>query len=103
MNSRNQSIEELAKTFNTLREEQIRTDTKLKTAQDLLKQSKSEAKSEWGTDKIDELKDLLKTQNKENEKTRAAYQIHLENIQTQLNSIENAGEAKEIDDDKRPS
>lgn len=74
--------------YKKLAEEKIRTEEQLKTVEKQLTEHKAIAKKNWGTDDIGELEALFQKIKNENEEKRSNYQKHLDEIESQLNSIQ---------------
>lgn len=83
------SIEQLKKQYEKLNERKIETKTELKRAEEDLSQLQQEAKSEFGTDDVAELKKKLKKMEAENKKNRQEYQTLLDKIEADLDAVEN--------------
>lgn len=89
MNAQNkQSMEELAKRYTELNEKRIRAQSDLKHAEDQMTKLKSHAMTMWGTDDINVLESKLKEMRESNERKRADYQKHLDEIEANLRTIE---------------
>jgi hypothetical protein len=84
----NQPIEELKKRYEALRDQKIRADTQLKTATDQLEQIKAEARAQYGTDSLAELESKLDEMKRENERKRADYQKHLDEVEVKLADVD---------------
>ena len=83
-----QSLEELQKRFNSLNQQKIRAETMLENAQNRLAELKEEARRDYGTDDVGELRRKLEEMKAENERKRADYQSHLDTIETELSNLE---------------
>ena len=82
-----QSMETLKNRYKKLYDEKIRVETELKTTQAQLSTHQETARTNWGTDNLEELEKKLQTIKEANEKQRKDYQEHLNLIETRLNSI----------------
>lgn len=82
------SIAELQKLYDRLKEEKVRTEEKLRTAEATLEKLRAEAQAEFGTSELEALEKLLADQQAENERLSREYAIHLKTIQTDLARIE---------------
>jgi hypothetical protein len=85
---KNQTIEELTERYQTLDKKKTTAEANLKTTQDQLYEFKKEAMEKYGTDDLDNLKDMLEKMENENEEKRAAYQESLNTIEKNLKEIE---------------
>jgi uncharacterized coiled-coil DUF342 family protein len=81
-------IEQLKKRHKELEEKKITAEANLNNAGRVLEELKREAKSKYATDDPDELQKKLQEMKAENERKRAQYQKHLEEIQTKLAQVE---------------
>lgn len=88
MSSTNESsIETLKNRYKKLYDEKIRVETELKTTGEQLATYQETARTNWGTDNVEELQKKLQMIKEENEKQRKDYEEHLSSIETQLNMI----------------
>ncbi len=83
-----QSMEELRQRFNRLHEQKITAAADLKNAEETLSALKEQARTNWGTDDIQQLERKLEEMTAENERKRAEYQRHLEKIEADLAAVE---------------
>ncbi|MBX3421394.1 MAG: hypothetical protein KF752_07535 [Pirellulaceae bacterium] len=83
-----QDIEGLKRRYEKLNEKKIAAQTKQGAAEDRLKQLKSQALLDYGTDDLELLKKKLHDLLEENERQRSDYQRHLEAIEAQLAEVE---------------
>ena len=83
-----QDIEALKQTHKELDTKRTKARANLETAQRQLDELKAEARKAYGTDNLDELRSKLLAMKQENEKKRADYQRHLEEIQAKLDEVE---------------
>jgi predicted nucleic acid-binding Zn-ribbon protein len=83
-----QSIESLTQKFDELKERRTTAAANLKHVEAQLEKLKKQAKDQFKTDDPEELKNLLGKLKAENEKKRAEYQAHLEDISKRLEELE---------------
>ncbi|HEX4123916.1 MAG TPA: hypothetical protein VHY37_04255 [Tepidisphaeraceae bacterium] len=83
-----QSIEELRRRYDDLKDAKTRAETNFENAQKELDREKVFAKSQWGTDDLEELRNKLKEMEEENERKRREYQGQLDAIEADLKSVE---------------
>ena len=83
-----QDIETLRKRHTELDRKRAAAEANLKTATDNLETLKREARELYGTDDLDALRTKLEEMKKENERKRAEYQKHLDEIETGLNELD---------------
>ena len=83
-----QDIETLKKRYDQLSKEKTRAETNLDNARRQLEEMKKQARDNYGTDDLAELKRKLAAMKEENERKRNEYQRHLEKIETDLQQIE---------------
>src|SRR5260221_7391542 len=81
-------IEQLKKDHKDLERKKITAEADLQSATATLNAIKREAKEKYGTDDQDELQKKLLEMKSENERKRAEYQKHLEEIQAKLAQVE---------------
>jgi hypothetical protein len=81
-------IEQLKKRHKELEEKKITAEANLNNAGRVLEELKREAKSKYATDDPAELQKKLQEMKSENERKRAQYQKHLEEIQSKLAQVE---------------
>ena len=82
-----QYMETLKNRYKKLYDEKIRVETELKTTSAQLEIHKEAARTNWGTDNIEELQERLGAIKQANEKQRKDYEDHLLAIESQLNAI----------------
>jgi hypothetical protein len=82
-----QDIERLKQRFTDLNVKKIQADTKLRESQSRLDELKRQAREQYGTDDLDELKRKLQAMKAENERLRAEYQQHLDGIEAELDRV----------------
>jgi hypothetical protein len=83
-----QDIETLRKRHTELDRKRAAAEANLKTATDNLEALKREARESYGTDDLDALRAKLEEMKKENERKRAEYQKHLDEIENGLNELD---------------
>ena len=83
-----QDIEQLRKRYSWLREKQITAQADLNNATKELERLKREARDRHGTDDLAELTRMLEEMRRENERKRAEYQEHLDQIDRRLADVE---------------
>jgi hypothetical protein len=83
-----QTIEQLTKRYADLHKKKIQAETNLENAEKELARLKEKARSEYGTDDVDELKTKLAVMETENERKRSQYQQSLDKIEMELNAAE---------------
>ena len=81
-------IEQLRKKHKELERQKTTAEANLKTATDQLEALKEEARQKYGTDDLDQLRRRLAEMKESNEKKRADYQNHLEEIEVRLAQVE---------------
>ena len=81
-------IEQLKKKHKELEKQKTTAEANLKTATDQLEALKEEAKQKYGSDDLDQLRRRLAEMKESNEKKRADYQKHLEEIEIRLAQVE---------------
>ena len=79
---------ELKQRFDSLSHEQTRIKAQQETVQNQLDEVKRQAREQFGTDDLDELKSRLKSMQSENEKQRVKYRSQLDKIEKQLADVE---------------
>ena len=91
-------IEQLKAKHKELDTARTRAKANLESAQKQLDELRAEARQAYGTDDLDALRQKLAQMRDENERKRADYQQHLEQIQAKLGEVEKtfaaAGQAK---------
>jgi hypothetical protein len=83
-----QTIEELTERYQGLNKRKIQAETNLKNAQKQLDDLRKQAKKDYGTDDLEELKKKLDAMKQDNEAKRAKYQADLNKIETDLAEVE---------------
>jgi hypothetical protein len=83
-----ETIETLRQRHAKLNERKITAAADLKNADEQLARLKEEARQQFGTDDLAELQKQLESLNAENERQRAEYQRHLEQIEGELGEAE---------------
>ena len=83
-----QDIETLRRRHTELDRKRAAAEANLKTATDNLEALKREARELYGTDDLDALRAKLEEMKKENERKRAEYQEHLDEIENGLNELD---------------
>lgn len=81
-------IETLRTRYDALNKKKIEAETKRQAAEDNLTRLKEQARKNFGTDNLDELRKQLAELKAENERRRADYQAHLEQIEARLAEVE---------------
>ena len=81
-------IEQLKKKHKELERQKTTAEANLKTANEQLDALKAEARLKYGTDDLEQLRKRLAEMKELNEKKRADYQKHLEEIETRLVQVE---------------
>ena len=84
------SIEQLKAQYEKLNERKIQTKTELELAEKNLAELQKEAKDEFGTDDVAQLKKKLEEMESENKKNRQEYQTLLDKIESDLAKVEKA-------------
>ncbi len=82
------TIDDLKKRYDSLEKARIRAETNLENARKQLEQLKGQAREQFGTDDIEKLRAMLDQMTAENESKRAAYQHHIEEIESKLQAID---------------
>ena len=83
-----QDIEQLRRRYAALREKQITAQADLNNATKELERLKREARERHGTDDLTELTRMLEEMKRENERKRAEYQAHLDQVDQRLVEVE---------------
>lgn len=83
-----QTIEELTDRYAKLNEKRVRAKANAETAEKRLEELKKQARDEFGTDDVDELRKKLKQMEDDNERKRAEYQTSLDSIEDSLQKVE---------------
>lgn len=96
-----QGIDELKNRYENLNKRKIQAETNLEHATQLLEELKAQARKEYGTDDIEELRKKLAEMEAENERKRASYQEALDRIETDLADVEAQYKAVENDTGRR--
>jgi hypothetical protein len=87
-NSADQTIEQLQERYGKLNTKKIEADRDLKHAMEHLESLKKEARENFGTDDVDELRKKLAAMRAENEEKRKNYQADLDKIEADLANVE---------------
>jgi autotransporter translocation and assembly factor TamB len=82
------SIEQLQSKYEELHRKKIEAETRHKVTLAELEKLRTQARTTWGTDDVEELKMKLVQMQRENESRRAKYQSDLESIETKLEEID---------------
>ena len=83
-----QEIEELRRRYDDLNQKRIRTDANLQNARKRLEELQEQAKKNFGTDDLDELRAKLTEMKSDNERKRSEYQESLDRIEYELAEVE---------------
>jgi multidrug efflux pump subunit AcrA (membrane-fusion protein) len=83
-----QTIEELQKRYQHLRDKKVQAETHFSNAQTQLDDLKRQAREKYGTDDLSELEQMLAKLRLENEQRRSQYQAELDRIEGDLASVE---------------
>jgi polyhydroxyalkanoate synthesis regulator phasin len=83
-----QDIEHLKQRYQKLAETRTRAEANLETARTHLEELKKQAREQYGTDDIDELKNKLAQMEEENEKRATEYKQQLDAIEKDLRDVE---------------
>jgi hypothetical protein len=83
-----QDIEKLSKRHKVLEGKQIAAKALLASSQEKLNELKQQARETYGTDDLVKLREKLEEMKRENERKRATYQSHLNEIENQLTEVE---------------
>jgi hypothetical protein len=83
-----EDIEELRERYEVLRTKKITVEAKLKMSKATLENLQKQARERYGTDDLEELRKRLDAMKFENERKRADYQRHLDDIECQLAEVE---------------
>ncbi len=86
--SEKQSIDQLKQRYTVLHERKIKASATLDHAREQLEKLQKQAREQYGTDNIEELRAKLAAMEAENERRRAEYQADLERIETELATVE---------------
>lgn len=86
--SEKHSIEQLKQRYNELHIRQIQAGERLNSAKEQLEKLQKQAREQYGTDNVDELRTKLAAMEAENERRRAEYQADLDRIETELAAVE---------------
>ena len=82
-----QTIDQLKQRYEKLNADKIRAGAQLESAEKHLAQLQQQAREEFGTDDLDELRTKLQQMQDENERRRAAYQASLDQIDVELEAV----------------
>ena len=83
-----QTIEQLTERYQGLNKRKIQAETNLKNAQKQLDDLRKQAKKDYGTDDLEDLKKKLDAMKQDNEAKRAKYQDDLNKIEADLAAVE---------------
>jgi hypothetical protein len=83
-----QDIELLKKRHRELDRKKAMAEANQRSAEESLAKLKAEAKAQYGTDDLEELKKKLDEMKQQNLQKRREYQAHLDSIETKLQEIE---------------
>jgi len=83
-----QDLEVLKKRYDDLRTRKIQAETNRSTSQKRLEELKAQARRDYQTDDLNELKQKLAEMKAQNEKLRADYQRHLDEIEADLKKVD---------------
>jgi tRNA A37 threonylcarbamoyladenosine dehydratase len=83
-----QDIDALKERYDALNKKKIQAETNQEAAEKRLKELKEQARRDYGTDNLDELKQKLDELKADNERKRAEYQKHLDAIELKLSEVE---------------
>jgi hypothetical protein len=93
-----QDIEQLRKRYGQLEKKKFEADANLKAANEQLKRLKKQAREAYGTDDLEALSAKLAAMQAENERKRAEYQKHLDEVEAKLVAVEEEHrEAEELE------
>jgi|GEM_PF-1170231 len=92
-------IERLQGRHDSLKDKRIRAEERLKTAEEKLKSLRKQAKKEFGTDDLNELKTKLSGMQEENARRTREYTSALDEIERRLAEVEERYEGKTPDGD----
>ena len=92
-----QTIEELQKRFQGLREQKIKVETQREHALAQLDELKSQSKELYGSDDVDQLKKILEEMKSSNEQKRSQYQSALDSIDDDLAAISEKFSDEEVE------
>jgi chromosome segregation ATPase len=90
-----QSIEQLQGRYQALHTRKIQAETNLQNAKERLDTLREEARVQFGTDDVAELRQKLDAMKAENEAKRSAYQADLDRIEADLAAVEQRFSATE--------
>ena len=86
-------IEELAKRYQQLSNAQVRAQTNLENAEKHLAELEADAKKQFGSSDVEDLKQQLNEIETENQKRKLEYEKHLVSIESKLAEVENSEQA----------
>lgn len=92
----NQDIEALRERHKKLEHKKVAAETSLKSANEQLELLKKQALEQFGTDDLEQLKLKLAAMKEENERKRAEYQKHLDQIEAGLSEVERQYEQSRV-------
>jgi hypothetical protein len=82
-----QDIEQLRRRHADLHVKKIQAETKKRESENRLTELKKQARDQYGTDDLEELKKKLEAIKADNERMRAEYQDHLDRIERELDHV----------------
>lgn len=88
MVQKQETIEQLQQRHATFNKQHIRVQAQLEEAQKRLAELHQEAKAQFGTDDVEQLREKLETMKRENEQKRSEYQASLDQIDAKLKQVE---------------
>lgn len=83
-----QDIEQLKTRHRKLERDKAAAEANLQNATENLEALQAEAREKFGTDELEKLKAMLEQMRRDNEQKRAAYQQHLDQIESKLAEVE---------------
>jgi chromosome segregation ATPase len=89
-------LESLKGDYKELETKKIQTETNIQTLEDELKRLREQAKKTYGTNDLEELKNLLEKRRHENEQLVAGYEQHIQSIKERLAEIEKTPESETL-------
>lgn len=88
MAEKQETIEQLQQRYAAFSNQHIRVQAQLEEAQKRLAELHQQAKTQFGTDDVDQLRQKLETMKRENEQKRSEYQASLDQIDAKLKEVE---------------
>ncbi|MDD3313637.1 hypothetical protein [Pseudodesulfovibrio sp.] len=83
-----QELNDLRRQYEQLRDQKVRAEQDMRNLTQQLDALKAQARTEYGTDDLEELQGLLETKRLENEQVVAEYRQHVQQIQADLSAVE---------------